>query len=97
MVDCAEPHAAQLVFVAPYSDDPATPFPGEEVIAAEIGLLCSAPGVVDFGAAAPFTDLQVQGAYPVSGEQWAAGNRDYFCFASRSSGEPLTTSVATAP
>ncbi|RUR01600.1 hypothetical protein [Labedella endophytica] len=97
VVDCAEPHAAQLVFVAPYADDPATPFPGEDVIAAEIGLLCSAPGVVDFGAAAPFTDLQVQGAYPVSGEQWAAGDRDYFCFASRSSGEPLTASVATTP
>jgi hypothetical protein len=97
VVDCAEPHAAQLVFTAPYTDDPALPFPGEDVIASEIGLLCSAPGVVDFGAAAPFTDLQVQGAYPVSGEQWAAGDRDYFCFASRSSGEPLTASVATAP
>lgn len=95
VVDCAEPHAAQLVFTAPYTEDPATPFPGEDVIAAEIGLLCSAPGVVDFAAAAPFTDLQVQGAYPVSGEQWAAGDRDYFCFASRSSGEPLTASVAT--
>jgi hypothetical protein len=97
VVDCAQPHAGQLVFVAPYSDDPAAPFPGEDVIAAEIGLLCSEPGVIDFGAAAPFTDLQVQGAYPVSGEQWAAGDRDYFCFASRSSGDPLTTSVATAP
>ncbi|PSL38503.1 hypothetical protein CLV49_2128 [Labedella gwakjiensis] len=95
VVDCSQPHAGQLVFAAPYTDDPADPFPGEDVIASEIGLLCSAPGVVDFGAAAPFTDLQVQGSYPVSGEQWAAGNRDYFCFASRSSGEPLTTSVAT--
>jgi hypothetical protein len=97
VVDCAQPHAGQLVFTAPYADDPATPFPGEDVIASEIGLLCSAPGVVDFGAAAPFTDLQVQGAYPVSGEQWAAGDRDYFCFVSRSSGEPLAASVATAP
>ncbi|RWZ68309.1 hypothetical protein ELQ92_03570 [Labedella populi] len=97
VVDCAEPHAAQLVFEAPYTDDPAMPFPGEEVIASEIGLLCSAPGVIDFAAAEPFTDLQVQGAYPVSGEQWAAGQRSYFCFASRSSGESLTTSVATIP
>lgn len=97
VVDCAGPHAGQLVFAAPYSDDPATPFPGEDTIASEIGLLCSAPGVVDFGAAAPFTDLQIQGAYPVSGEQWAAGNRDYFCFASRSSGEQLTGSVAGTP
>jgi hypothetical protein len=97
VVDCAAPHAAQLVFAAPYTDDPATPFPGEDVIASEIGLLCSAPGVVDFAAAASFTDLQVQGAYPVSGEQWAAGQRDYFCFATRSSGEPLTASVAGTP
>ena len=97
VVDCAQPHAAQLLVTAPYSDDPAAPFPGTDVIASEIGLLCSAPGVVDFAAAAPFTDLQVQGAYPVSGEQWTAGDRDYFCFASRASGEPLTATVASTP
>jgi hypothetical protein len=36
----------------------------------------------------------VQGAYPATAEQWEAGQRDIFCFVSRSSGEPLTGSIA---
>ena len=70
------------------------PYPGEEALAAQMSLLCSAAGVIDLTAAAGVTDLQVQGAYPVSEEQWDAGERDYFCFVSRSSGEPMTGSLA---
>ncbi|MDX2025033.1 hypothetical protein [Microcella sp.] len=70
------------------------PYPGEEALAAQMSLLCSAAGVINLTAAASVTDLQVQGAYPVSEEQWDAGERDYFCFVSRSSGEPITGSLA---
>ena len=69
-------------------------FPGEEALAAQINVLCSAPGVIDLAAAEPFTDLQVQGSYPITDEQWTAGQRHYDCFVSRSSGEPLTASLA---
>ena len=40
------------------------------------------------------TDLQVQAAFPVTEEQWAAGERNYYCFANRAGGEPLTGSIA---
>jgi hypothetical protein len=94
VVDCAAPHAAQLVYRSVFPGDAAAPFPGEEALAAQINLLCSAPGVIDLAAAGSFGDLQLQGSYPVNAEQWAAGERSYYCFASRVSGEPLTVSVA---
>ncbi len=104
VVDCAEPHAAQMVYRAWFPAEPADPedpdaepvwgaFPGTEVLQAQISLLCSAPGVVDLAAAGAYSDAQVQGAYPVTDEQWEA-DPSYYCFVSRSSGEPLTTSVA---
>ena len=94
VVDCAAPHAAQMVFSAPVNTDPAAGYPGEDAILKQIYLWCSAPGVLDAAAAAGYSDLQVQGTYPVSEEQWADGERNYFCFVNRSSGEPLTGSVA---
>lgn len=100
VVDCADPHAAQMVYRAwfpeslPDSPDPA--FPGAEALQAEIGLLCSAPGVVDLAAAGVYNDAQVQGAYPVTNEEWKA-DPSYYCFISRSSGEPMTGSVAAPP
>jgi hypothetical protein len=93
VVDCAEPHPAQLVYRGGFpTDTPA--FPGEQAILPQLSLLCSAPTVIDVSAAAPYGDLQVQGAYPVTAEQWEAGQRDIFCFVSRSTGEPLTGSIA---
>ena len=98
VVDCAEPHGGQLVRRAEFplaegALEPG-PYPGEEVLAAQMSLLCTAPGVLDLAAAGGLTDVQVQGAFPATEEQWDAGARDYFCFASRSSGEPITGSLA---
>ncbi|MCU1441965.1 MAG: hypothetical protein JWQ59_115, partial [Cryobacterium sp.] len=93
VVDCAEPHAGQLVYRGAFPAD-ATPFPGEAALAAQINLLCTAPGVIDLAAAAAFPDLQLQGSYPVTDEQWASGQRNFYCFASRAGGEPLTSGIA---
>ena len=93
VVDCANPHPAQLVHRGGFPTD-APDYPGEQAIQPQLSLLCSAPTVIDVAAAAPYTDLQVQGAYPATAEQWNAGQRDIFCFVSRTSGEPLTGSIA---
>lgn len=96
VVDCAAPHPAQMVFRGTF-DPTATPtFPGTGALQAQISLLCAAPGVLDLAAATQYSDAQVQGSYPVTQAQWDAGQRDYFCFLSRSSGQPLTGSVAVA-
>ncbi|MEL4319150.1 hypothetical protein WJX64_09055 [Leifsonia sp. YIM 134122] len=94
VVDCAAPHAAQLVYRGTFGGDATTAFPGEEAIASQINLLCSAPGVIDLAAAGAFPDLQLQGSFPVTEEQWTSGQRFYYCFVSRSGGEPITASVA---
>jgi len=94
VVDCNAQHAAQLVYSAPFSADPSAAFPGEQAISSQINLLCSKPGVVDLHAAAAYNDAQVVAAYPVTAEQWNAGQRNYFCFVTRASGQALTSSVA---
>ncbi|HWH96949.1 MAG TPA: hypothetical protein VNS80_01155 [Pseudolysinimonas sp.] len=104
VVDCAIPHAAQMVYRAWFPAEPADPedpeaepvwgaFPGEEALQAQISLLCSAPGVVDLAAAGAYSDAQVQGSFPVTEQQWES-DPSYYCFVTRSSGQPLTTSVA---
>lgn len=70
------------------------PYPGEEALSARMYLLCSGPSVLDRDAAGAWDDLAVQGSYPVTEEQWADGYREYSCFVSRSSGEPIRGSLA---
>ncbi|HXR44115.1 MAG TPA: hypothetical protein VN759_04865 [Pseudolysinimonas sp.] len=94
VVDCAAPHPAQLVFRGRFAD-PATPgYPGATALQQQMSVLCSAPGVIDLAAAAPYTDAQLQAGYPATAAQWDAGDHWYYCFVNRSSGQPLTASIA---
>lgn len=94
VADCAAPHAAQLVYRGTFPGDAAAAFPGEEALASQINLLCSATGVIDLAAAAEFPDVQVQGSYPITQEQWAKVPHSYYCFVNRSSGDPLSKTIA---
>ncbi len=93
VVDCTADHSAQMVYTNLLSADPAAPYPGADALAQQINTLCTAGGVIDLNAAAAYPDLQVQGTFPATDEQWKSGQRSYYCFASRSSGQPLSTSV----
>jgi len=101
VVDCATPHPAQMVVrgTFPASAEGVTddPYPGAEALQGQLSLLCTAPGVLDLAVAGQYPDVQFQGSYPATAEQWDEGNRFYYCFVSRSSGEPLTGSVAVPP
>ncbi|MCI2956487.1 hypothetical protein MN032_02175 [Agromyces atrinae] len=94
VVDCAAPHAAQLVYRGAFDETPEAAFPGEAELASQINVLCTAAGVIDLAAASGYPDLQVQGSFPVTEEQWTDGQRNYYCFVNRSSGEPLSATVA---
>jgi hypothetical protein len=98
VVDCAAPHPAQMVFRGTFvlPDPTNEAYPGEDELQSQLALLCSAPGVINLAAAGQYADVQFQGSFPATQEQWDAGDRDYFCFVSRSSGDPLTGSVAVA-
>ena len=93
VVDCAAPHAAQLVLRGEVSTDAAAAFPGESEVAAQVGQLCASEGVIDPATLGDVTDLQMQASYPVTEEQWTSGERTFYCFVNRSSGEPLAVSV----
>ena len=97
VVDCSQPHPAQLVFRGTFDTATDPSYPGVEKLQAQIGLLCAAPGVINLAAAGAYNDIQVQGSYAVDEAQWAEGEHDYFCFMSRVSRQPLTGSIAVPP
>ncbi len=94
VVDCAVPHPAQMVHRGAFGPDDASVYPGLDALQAQINLLCSAPTVIDFAAAGAYNDIRVAGSFAATSQEWDAGHRDYFCFVTRGSGEPLAGSVA---
>lgn len=94
VVDCATPHPAQMTARGRFEDALGTPFPGAEELQKRINLLCTAATVINYQVASTAIDIQVSASFPVDEADWDSGNRTYFCFVNRSSGENLTASVA---
>lgn len=95
VVDCGEPHTAQLALLTRFKDqDEATSYPGAERLERNVLRACAARGVLDLEAAGAFDDVQVQGAFPGDETEWADLPRRYSCFVSLESGEQLETSLA---
>ncbi|MCJ1696852.1 hypothetical protein MT349_13795 [Rathayibacter caricis] len=94
VVDCAAPHAGQLVAAEPLTE---TVFPGSDALALSVASLCQAAGVVDVAAAETYGDVQVSASFPVTQEQWDAGERRSFCFVDRAGGGELVGSLAGTP
>ena len=94
VVDCAAPHGGQLVYRGRFDDSALDAYPGVEALQARMNLLCSSPENIDYAAASQFSDIQVSASFAGTEDDWKSGNRNYFCFVSRSSGEPLTASVS---
>ena len=97
VVDCTAPHPAQLVSRGIFGDEAYAAYPGVEALQARMNLLCTAPTSIDYGVASALNDVQVSSAYPVTEEQWDAGQRSYFCYVTRSGSETLTVSLAPVP
>jgi hypothetical protein len=62
-----------------------------------VGVLCSLPSVLNFGQANATTDIQVSSSFPVDAAAWATGDRTYFCFVERASGESLPGDLRVVP
>lgn len=93
VVDCSRVHTAQLLLRAPFADGKSAAYPGAAALEQRMPALCSAPGVVDLSRAGAASDLQLTFAFPATRRQWEDGDRDYWCFASRSSGAPISGSI----
>lgn len=97
VVDCATPHAAQLVAVGDLSELSGGVFPGVDQAATLTETACSAEGVLDLTLAGAYPNLQVSVAYAPTQEQWDAGETSYYCFVSLADATPITGSVAATP
>lgn len=97
VVDCATPHPAQMVFRGLFPDDATVAYPGVEELTKRINLLCTAPTVINYQIAGTAADIQVTASFAATAEEWDAGDRTYYCFVNRASGENLTASVAVPP
>jgi hypothetical protein len=97
VVDCAEPHAAQLVYRGRFEESALDPYPGVDGLQSRMNLLCANPTNVDYGAASLYSDIQVSASFAGTADAWAEGNRDYYCFVHRASGQPFAASISTPP
>jgi len=91
VVDCSTAHIAQLTARLPVS---ANQWPGPDALAAQAAEQCQTSAALDTSAAAAYGDVQVQGSYAPDQATWDQGDTFISCFVTRSSGEPLTGSVA---
>ncbi len=94
VVDCADPHPAQMVHRGEIVDAATDTglYPGEEALQAQAIGLCRGPGIFDPGIVIAFTDAVVEASYPTQAV-WDEGGRDYYCFVTLSSGEPIIGSL----
>ena len=94
VVDCGQPHPAQMLARATLPDAAGAAYPATADLQASTTLACTAATVIDYASAGDFDDIQISASFPPSSERWAAGDRTYYCFASRSGGGDLTGSIA---
>ncbi|MBT1544272.1 septum formation family protein [Curtobacterium aurantiacum] len=91
VVDCATPHIGQLTARLAVEGDT---YPGAEALATQAADQCQSDAALNASAAAAVGDVQVQGSYAPDQATWDQGNRFISCFVTRSSGQPLTGSLA---
>ncbi|QHF22575.1 hypothetical protein GTU73_00180 [Rathayibacter sp. VKM Ac-2804] len=94
VVDCASAHTGEMVATGELTD---ATFPGQDALAVSVSSLCQAQGVVDVTGAEAYGDVQVSASFPVTQEQWDAGERSYYCFVDRAGGGDMLGSVDGTP
>jgi Septum formation len=94
VVGCARPHTAQLIGRGVYKASTTDPYPGVEALTTRTAAVCSSSTYLNFGRAKVYTDLQISVAFAATAEEWDAGDRSYFCFVTRASGDTFTKNVA---
>ncbi|WP_285116727.1 hypothetical protein [Leifsonia sp. fls2-241-R2A-40a] len=97
VVDCSQPHIAQLLYKGTLPQAADAPFPGTETLDAQVLDLCGAPGRLDWNWVAVWNeDVQIDLRYPETAAQWTGGARTYYCFIYTFSRHELTGSAVPA-
>ena len=94
VVDCAQPHTAQLVYRGTFDDPALAAYPGVEELQSRVGALCASGDNIDYEVANAYSDVRISASYAASEQNWIDGQRDYFCFVTRTPGEQFTSDIA---
>lgn len=94
VVACSTPHPAQMIFRGTFIDAGAVAYPGVEELQKRMNELCTPTTVIDYSKAGLLSDVQVTASFAATADDWADGNRTFFCFVTRSGGQDFTESVA---
>jgi len=100
VVDCGTPHAAQMLSTGTFDgekDAEGTEYPGVDALVTRATDSCESRNVINYGKAVYYKDLQVTASVPATADEWAAGDRDYYCFATRESGDAFNGTIAKTP
>lgn len=93
VVPCTTSHQAELARVHVVDRDEAAVFPGEEELLAQAKQVCDVEGLLNRTEIQNYSDLIVDYSYPVDATQWSEGDRYIYCFVTRQSGGPVTSSL----
>ena len=97
VVDCDAPHNAQLISAALVSRESGAAFPGQESLSATAREMCEGGDTIARFVAENYRDLVIEYAYPITNEQWVAGQRAVYCFVTSASGQMFTQSLLDSP
>jgi HAE1 family hydrophobic/amphiphilic exporter-1 len=95
VVECSDPHTAQLVRVGDLRTDAGIPvYPGDSAVGPVATGECFATGIIKASAYATYPTLLSDVRYPTSQTQWNKGDTFYYCFARNLDLSSITGSVA---
>lgn len=93
VVSCSSPHNAELLHAELLSGESSEPYPGDPAVLAAARAACDVRDLVNIEVAQEFSDLRTSYSYPVSQNQWDAGERGVYCFVYSESGATFTRSL----
>ncbi|MDA2980297.1 MAG: septum formation family protein [Actinomycetota bacterium] len=93
VVSCSSPHTAELLHAELLSRVASEPYPGDPAVLAAARAACDVRDLVNIEVAQEFSDLRTSYSYPVSADQWDAGERGVYCFVYSESGATFTSSL----
>ena len=94
VVDCTADHHAQMIVKGTLKDASGSAYPTGAEFAMEITPLCTAPTAINYSIAGRSTDIQLSFSYPPNQNSWSNGDRTYYCFVTRESGNKLPGNLA---
>ncbi len=93
VVSCSSPHNAELLHAELLSRESSEPYPGDPAVLAAARAACDVRDLVNIEVAQEFSDLRTSYSYPVSQDQWDAGERGVYCFVYSESGATFRSSL----